>query len=402
MSGGGGLDVGKELAQLDKDLSLSEHAPMIASAAATYMGVPVDPATMGMVLGAGRAIDKGSISEGINWGLQGYGGASLGAAIPGADAAAVTPTASVVPVETATPMPVGGGAVGPETGGTWFAGSGTPAAGATSAAPMGAGIDAIGSGINAPYVGEQAAMTPGMATPAAQSGTGIFDKATAAYSGLNPIVKYGIPLAAASMLADRKGAPPGQTPYDGPLNKLKYDPDRYRPLEVKPPVPYTPVYKDYRNMAGGGFLGMTLEQTKQMGDELEKAFFHKSNQYATPPLSYDPARYDAEAGTKMVARPGMAGGGIADLGGYSDGGRMLKGPGDGMSDSIPATISNKQPARLADGEFVVPADVVSHLGNGSTDAGAKQLYKMMDKVRVARTGKKMQGRQINPRKYVPA
>jgi hypothetical protein len=57
---------------------------------------------------------------------------------------------------------------------------------------------------------------------------------------------------------------------------------------------------------------------------------------------------------------------------------------------------------LADGEFVVPADVVSHLGNGSTDAGAKQLYKMMDKVRVARTGKKMQGRQINPRKYVPA
>jgi hypothetical protein len=67
---------------------------------------------------------------------------------------------------------------------------------------------------------------------------------------------------------------------------------------------------------------------------------------------------------------GAAGGSI---GGYSDGGRMLKGPGDGMSDSIPATIGRKQPARLADGEFVVPADVVSHLGNGSTDAGAKKL-----------------------------
>lgn len=344
MSGGGGLDVGKELAQLDKDLSLSENAPMIASAAASYFGVPLTPVEMGAILGTGRAIDKGSVQEGINWGLQGYGGGSLGAAMaPGA--VPTPPGGAPIPVETATPMPVGGGAVGPETGGTWFAGSGTPAAGATSAAPMGAGIDAIGSGINAPYVGQQATMAPNMAAPAAQSGTGIFDKATAAYSGLNPIVKYGIPLAAASMLADRKGAPPGQTPYDGPLNKLKYDPDRYRPLEVKPPVPYTPVYKDYRNMAGGG---------------------------------------------------------IADLGGYSDGGRMLKGPGDGMSDSIPATISNKQPARLADGEFVVPADVVSHLGNGSTDAGAKQLYKMMDKVRVARTGKKMQGRQINPRKYVPA
>jgi hypothetical protein len=394
MSGGGGLDVGKELAQLDKDLSLSQNAPLIASAAATYFGVPgATPETMGAILGAGRAIDKGSVSEGINWGLQGYGGASLGAAM--APGAVPTPTGGApIPVETATPMPVGG-AVGPETGGTWFAGSGTPAAGATSAAPMGAGIDAIGSGMNEPYVGQQATMAPNMAAPAAQSGTGIFDKATAAYSGLNPIVKYGIPLAAASMLADRKGAPPGQTPYDGPLNKLKYDPDRYRPLEVKPPVPYTPVYKDYRNMFGGGLTSIG-EQIKRLTQEHEQA------KYATPPLSYDPARYDAEAGTKMVARPGMARGGIADLGGYSDGGRMLKGPGDGMSDSIPATISNKQPARLADGEFVVPADVVSHLGNGSTDAGAKQLYKMMDKVRVARTGKKMQGRQINPRKYVPA
>jgi len=88
------------------------------------------------------------------------------------------------------------------------------------------------------------------------------------------------------------------------------------------------------------------------------------------------------------------------LGGYSDGGRMLKGPGDGMSDNIPATIGGKQPARLADGEFVVPADVVSHLGNGSTDAGAKHLYNMMDKVRKARTGTKKQGKQIKPEKFL--
>jgi hypothetical protein len=98
--------------------------------------------------------------------------------------------------------------------------------------------------------------------------------------------------------------------------------------------------------------------------------------------------------------PQMADGG--SIGGYSDGGRMLKGPGDGMSDSIPATIGNRQPARLADGEFVVPADVVSHLGNGSTDAGAKKLYGMMDKIRKARTGTKKQGKQIKPEKYMPA
>ena len=90
--------------------------------------------------------------------------------------------------------------------------------------------------------------------------------------------------------------------------------------------------------------------------------------------------------------------------GYAMGGqpRFLSGGGDGMSDSIKATINEKQPARLADGEFVIPADVVSHLGNGSSKAGAKQLYAMMDRVRSARTGRKSQGKQINPRKYMTA
>jgi hypothetical protein len=100
-----------------------------------------------------------------------------------------------------------------------------------------------------------------------------------------------------------------------------------------------------------------------------------------------------------------ASGGImqSSLGGYAAGGnpRLLKGPGDGMSDNIPATINRRQPARLADGEFVIPADVVSHLGNGSTEAGAKQLHAMMDKVRKARTGNPKQGKQIKPQKYMP-
>ena len=112
--------------------------------------------------------------------------------------------------------------------------------------------------------------------------------------------------------------------------------------------------------------------------------------------------YDRMVGEEPMYPQAMSAGGISNLGSYSDGGRMLRGPGDGMSDSIPASISGKRPARLADGEFVVPADVVSHLGNGSTDAGAKTLYGMMDKVRSARTGRKSQGREINPRKYMPA
>lgn len=82
--------------------------------------------------------------------------------------------------------------------------------------------------------------------------------------------------------------------------------------------------------------------------------------------------------------------------------RFLNGPGDGMSDSIKAKIGGLQEARLADGEFVIPADVVSHLGNGSSKAGAKQLYSMMDRVRKARTGTTKQGKEIKPTKFMPA
>ena len=108
----------------------------------------------------------------------------------------------------------------------------------------------------------------------------------------------------------------------------------------------------------------------------------------------------AKGGLMSLAAGGRAGSQY-NLGSFSDGGRLLRGPGDGMSDNIPATIGRKQPARLADGEFVIPADVVSHLGNGSTEAGSKVLYKMMDKVRRARTGNSKQGKQINPNKFVP-
>ena len=143
--------------------------------------------------------------------------------------------------------------------------------------------------------------------------------------------------------------PSGAIYTGGPLQKFKYDPNNYQPDVVTPP---NPVY--HAQYAQGGITSLAT------------------------------------------------GGGISTLGSYSDGGRLLKGPGDGMSDSIPAKIGKKQEARLAEGEFVVPADVVSGLGNGSTDAGAKHLYKMMDKVRHARTGRKSQGKQITAEKYIPA
>jgi hypothetical protein len=83
-------------------------------------------------------------------------------------------------------------------------------------------------------------------------------------------------------------------------------------------------------------------------------------------------------------------------------GKYLNGPTDGMADKLPANIDGKQEARLSHGEFVIPADVVSHLGNGNSSAGAERLYSMMDRIRQARTGTKKQGKKINPNKYVPA
>jgi len=119
-----------------------------------------------------------------------------------------------------------------------------------------------------------------------------------------------------------------------------------------------------------------------------------------------------EGGAVASARGGLLprgyamGGGLGSLGSYSDGGRLLRGPGDGVSDSIPATIGRKQqPARLADGEFVIPARIVSELGNGSTDAGAKKLYAMMDRVQRARgktTGKNKVAANSRADKYLPA
>jgi hypothetical protein len=126
----------------------------------------------------------------------------------------------------------------------------------------------------------------------------------------------------------------------------------------------------------------------------------------TPPPAPEPEK--VEAPSAASAYDGDYAGGLKSLAGggttYAAAGRLLRGDGDGMSDSIPAVLQTKEPkpAALADGEFVVPADVVSHLGNGSTEAGAKRLYNMMDRVRKARTGSKRQAPAVKAAKYLPA
>jgi len=123
-------------------------------------------------------------------------------------------------------------------------------------------------------------------------------------------------------------------------------------------------------------------------------FFHKGK------FNFHPDQMYAQGGYTH-----MASGGLGSLGGYSDGGQLLKGPGDGVSDSIPATIGHGQPARLADGEFVIPARIVSELGNGSTEAGAKQLYAMMARIQAGRaktTGKNQVAKNSKADRHLPA
>jgi hypothetical protein len=95
----------------------------------------------------------------------------------------------------------------------------------------------------------------------------------------------------------------------------------------------------------------------------------------------------------------FAQGGLATL--SSGNGYYLGGMTDGMADDVPASIDGQEQAALSDGEFVIPADVVSHLGNGNSNAGAKELYDMMERIRAARTGNKEQGRQIDPSRLMP-
>jgi hypothetical protein len=155
------------------------------------------------------------------------------------------------------------------------------------------------------------------------------------------------------------------------------------------------------------------KQQRLTPQELEKQltsseeYFKSLTKPFVPAITYgDTGRASIEGAPKYdPSQYGFAAGGLSDLGAYSDGGRLLKGPGDGVSDSIPAVIGERQPARLADGEFVIPARIVSELGNGSTDAGARKLYAMMERIQSARkksVGKGKVAANTKSEKYLPA
>lgn len=124
----------------------------------------------------------------------------------------------------------------------------------------------------------------------------------------------------------------------------------------------------------------------------------KMNLEALKPRKREEEEAVAASLPEIPQAQGLAMGGIANL---AKGGRYLSGKTDGMADKIPSSIDGKEPAALSHGEFVIPADVVSHLGNGNSDAGAQKLYDMMARIRKARTGSAKQGKQIDPDKFMP-
>lgn len=203
------------------------------------------------------------------------------------------------------------------------------------------------------------------------------------------------------------------TPYSGPLNYAGEAAKTTGMTGTQKFLAASMAAKALSGGSGGGSGGGGPTSSTTTTTEAAPRQNIASNQYNpsmamaninamnTSGIMYNPMIYSYN--TRRAAQGGLMyqQGGVADLGGYAAGGKLLKGPGDGMSDDIVANIAGKQPARLADGEFVVPADVVSHLGNGSTDAGAKHLYKMMDRIRKARTGNPKQGKRINPDKFLP-
>ena len=323
----------------------------------------------GLTVGGLYGLATGSVEKGLMAGLGAWGGAGLGGA--GATTAAPGTTGALTgPAATTVATPTAASLTAPAT----LSSSLTPTA--MAAQPTVAGLTSVpsaglGTGYGAVNTGIGSIAAPTVTTAAAPASTGI-GSSIAGFAKANPWTTAA--LVGGPLLAGMEQKTPAAVEADKGMIR-----------------PYTFTREVNRDAFRQPVDGSTAERN-----------YFASQRY-TPLPAYEAAeggqvpRYEQMAPGGLAAIQGIrdgygapqtadgnipqyAGGGLSSLGGYSDGGRLLKGPGDGVSDSIPATINNKQPAKLADGEFVVPARIVSEIGNGSTDAGARKLYAMMDRV----------------------
>jgi hypothetical protein len=386
----------------------------------------LSPGMIGLGIGGIETMRTGNLGKGLMAGLGAYGGAGLAGGLAGLGSTAIAPEAMTAANAAADPI-------------ANLAAAKDAATAAGAVAPTGFG--AITSGA------QQA-----MANPSAlinQMGGGV------------QAAKYGLAAAAPALLRDPEQAAPyagsGPNPYNFALNYDRPEGPSYDSREAMQlrsnlrPITRMAEGGPIENMSyqnrmdtmrvnggqmfaeGGeakedvskGMSGASADAFRYlMGESAASPRTSSAQNFAVaptipslyipaapPPLAPTPVKdpFDYPGHYSPTAKNGglmsLARGGVSYLGDYSDGGRLLKGPGDGVSDSIPATIANKRPARLADGEFVVPARIVSELGNGSTEAGARKLYAMMDRVQKARgktTGKNRVAVNSRAEKLLPA
>ena len=376
---------------------LGPYGPLILGAALTG-GMNIAPMYAAMGVGATYGIANNSLSQGLKAGLGAYGGANIAGQVSslGANAPASAGSSYAPAVES---------------------GAGTPAS-------MGP-VDMSGIG-GANFGGASTGTTfdPSVSTPTltAPPDASAFTSATPSYTDTLRNT-YNQVADTASSAYDKMA----NTDFGKGIGQIMEDP---KAAFAKTNLGYTEAAAVA--MPGLEIAANEAEKAQQEQEAAARQKFEENQIGDIHDFEYDPATmsyvpkgtrqvkytpgelygqtYDPSTGTytRTAANGGIMSlnmGGVSDLGSYSDGGRMLRGPGDGVSDSIPAMIGGKQPARLADGEFVVPARIVSELGNGSSEAGARKLYSMMDRIQKARgktTGKHAVATNSRAENYLPA
>jgi len=454
MSQGGSLSINPKTG-LPEAGFLDSMLPTIIGAGLAFAtggtSLALTPAMIGLGIGGFETLRTGDLGKGIMAGLGAYGGAGLSAGLAGSltnpNAAAIAaqqtaPAAQAVQTGiTGAAAPFEFGMADPSIGLAESAevlrmGQGIPgAAQAAEAAGRQGTVDFMASrGIGlgptgeivsvappvtptvpltavppatvAPQVAPQIAIAPEAATNTAQEA---FRASEIAARNASPtfaerfnampgkdMAMYGLAAAAPTMLA-----PPEYTMPEPDREQFRY---AYDPGRVEDPeAGYTGASTGERM-----YFQPTFTRMAAAGGPVESMSNANVYDMQNARGGVSDMGVDMSTGMERMAVGGIAAlarGGQYNLGDYSDGGRLLKGPGDGVSDSIPAVIGKKRPARLADGEFVVPARIVSELGNGSTEAGARKLYAMMDRIQRARgktTGKGKVAKNTRSEKYLPA
>jgi hypothetical protein len=369
---------------------LSKILPMVAGAALTPLsGGLINPFTASMLVGGVTGLATGNLKKGLLAGLGAYGGANLATSLGAMGAAGSAGTAGAAGATS------GGSAALSETA----VGAATPLGDAGAGAVRFGGEAAAGSPSNLYSLADKGAALPST-NLGSNSAYSVFNKAPVdlATTGASSLPQPG--LASFNAMTDpaqrfaamQKGFTGDNLMNYASNNKLATA-AAFAPVIAGAMAP--PKYKEEEEDSDPG------QQYNYEANPTEPT--PEPDPYGRGQTYFKPRYVNAAAGGAMRGLPSAE----SNLGSYSAGGRgrLLRGPGDGVSDSIPAVIGNKQPARLADGEFVIPARIVSELGNGSTEAGAKQLYAMMDRIQKARgktTGKKQVAKNTKAHKLMPA